>query len=83
MFLPLFHDLMNCLYVLICIFTEKIASFAAGSSKVHAAVCIVDTVWHARVLGDVTLVDLLQVTIIVKTYGTDRFVRLEFPYKTV
>jgi len=44
---------------------------------------IVYTVWRARVFGDFTLVDLLQVRIIVKTYGTDRFVRLEFPYKTV
>jgi len=44
---------------------------------------IVYTVWRARVLGDFTLVDLLQFRIIVKTYGTDRFARLEFPYKTV
>jgi len=44
---------------------------------------MVYTVWRTRVLGDLTLVDLLQVRIIVKTYGTDRFVRLEFPYKTV
>jgi len=41
------------------------------------------TVWRARVLGDFTLVDLMQVRIVVKTYGTNRFVRLEFPYKTV
>jgi len=44
---------------------------------------IVYTVWRARVLGDFTLVHLLQVRIIVKTYGTDTFVRLEFPYKAV
>jgi len=41
------------------------------------------TVWRARILGDFTLVDLLQVRIIVKTNGTDRFVRLVFAYKTV
>jgi len=40
---------------------------------------IVYTVWRARVLGDSTLVDLPRVRIIVKTNGTDKFVRLEFP----
>jgi len=44
---------------------------------------ILYTVWRARVLCDFILVDLPQVRIIVKTYGTDKFVRLEFPYKTV
>jgi len=44
---------------------------------------IVYAVWRTCVLGDFTLVDLLKVRITVKTYGTDRFVRLEFPYKTV
>jgi len=35
------------------------------------------------VLGDCTLVDLPQVRSIVKTFGTNGFVRLEFRYKMV
>jgi len=64
---------------------ENSLSNSSAASKQQTCIhCGAHIQYGVRVvLGDSTLVDLPQVRSIVKTFGTNGFVRLEFPYKMV
>jgi len=66
--------------------TNSVSGFmsvaACLQQSANTSVCIY-IARRAHVLGDFTLVELPHVRSIVKTFGRDGCVRLEFPYKTV